>query len=194
MAETDFNAVEITPEQQFQQGGDANAAAQQGGEVAAVEEEQYQNETMDAPFGHFRYYVGHTTKFGNEFLEFELRNDGVLRYANNSHYRNDNTVKKQVKCSQAIVDLVKKMTIESNIFLCDDAKWPEPDRDGKQELDVQIGGTHVSFATNKIGQLKLIEQSADPQGLGAFFFLVNEVKDLVFALLSMHFKINPVAN
>ena len=176
MAEVDFNQQQEAPV------------------PAAQPEEEFQNETMDAPFGHFRYYVGHATKFGNEFLEFELRSDGVLRYANNSHYRNDNSVKKQVKCSQAIVELVKKMTIESQIFLCDDSKWPQPDRDGRQELDVLIGGTHISYSTNKIGQIKLIEQSADPQGLGAFFYLVNEVKDLVFALLSMHFKINPVAN
>jgi hypothetical protein len=28
-------------------------------------------------------------KFGHEFLEFEFRPDGRLRYANNSNYKND---------------------------------------------------------------------------------------------------------
>ena len=35
-----------------------------------------------------RYYVGHKGKFGHEFLEFEFRPDGRLRYANNSNYKN----------------------------------------------------------------------------------------------------------
>ena len=34
-----------------------------------------------------RYYVGHKGKFGHEFLEFEFRPDGRLRYANNSQYK-----------------------------------------------------------------------------------------------------------
>ena len=36
-----------------------------------------------------RYYEGHKGKFGHEFLEFEFRPDGRLRYANNSQYKND---------------------------------------------------------------------------------------------------------
>ena len=35
-----------------------------------------------------RYYVGHKGKFGHEFMEFEFRPDGRLRYANNSNYKN----------------------------------------------------------------------------------------------------------
>jgi hypothetical protein len=30
---------------------------------------------------YLRYYVGHKGKFGHEFLEFEFRPDGKLRYA-----------------------------------------------------------------------------------------------------------------
>jgi protein mago nashi len=37
---------------------------------------------------YLRYYVGHKGKFGHEFLEFEFRPDGKLRYANNSNYKN----------------------------------------------------------------------------------------------------------
>ena len=29
---------------------------------------------------YLRYYVGHKGKFGHEFLEFEFRPDGKLRY------------------------------------------------------------------------------------------------------------------
>uniref|UniRef100_A0A1I7WS61 Mago nashi protein n=1 Tax=Heterorhabditis bacteriophora TaxID=37862 RepID=A0A1I7WS61_HETBA len=42
-----------------------------------------------------RYYVGHKGKFGHEFLEFEFRPDGQLRYANNSNYKNDTIIRKE---------------------------------------------------------------------------------------------------
>lgn len=28
----------------------------------------------------------------------------------------------------------------------DDSNWPEPDRVGKQELEIVIGGEHISFS------------------------------------------------
>lgn len=43
-----------------------------------------------------RYYVGHKGKFGHEFLEFEFRPNGQLRYANNSNYKNDTIIRKEV--------------------------------------------------------------------------------------------------
>ena len=42
---------------------------------------------------YLRYYVGHKGKFGHEFLEFEFRPDGKLRYANNSNYKNDTMIR-----------------------------------------------------------------------------------------------------
>ena len=39
--------------------------------------------------------VGHQGKFGHEFLEFEFRADGRLRYANNSNYKNDVMIRKE---------------------------------------------------------------------------------------------------
>ena len=72
---------------------------------------------------YLRYYVGHKGKFGHEFLEFEFRPDGKLildrcfmsvwvydsrhfkttffvagklRYANNSNYKNDTMIRKEV--------------------------------------------------------------------------------------------------
>lgn len=39
--------------------------------------------------------VGHKGKFGHEFMEFEFRPDGKLRYANNSNYKNDVMIRKE---------------------------------------------------------------------------------------------------
>lgn len=38
--------------------------------------------------------VGHTGKFGHEFMEFEIKN-GLLRYANNSNYKNAKMIRKE---------------------------------------------------------------------------------------------------
>ena len=51
---------------------------------------------MDRDF-YLRYYVGHKGKFGHEFLEFEFRGDGRLRYSNNSQYKAENLIRKEGK-------------------------------------------------------------------------------------------------
>lgn len=47
---------------------------------------------------YLRYYVGHTGKFGHEFMEFEIQPSGQLRYANNSNYKNAKMIRKQGTC------------------------------------------------------------------------------------------------
>ena len=50
--------------------------------VELTERESHRSERREEFY--LRYYVGHKGKFGHEFLEFEFRGDGRLRYANNS--------------------------------------------------------------------------------------------------------------
>ena len=183
-----------------------------------------------------RYYVGHKGKFGHEFLEFEFRPDGKLRYANNSNYKNDTMIRKEVfvtpvslphlasptlaLCAllgaepwgaasfllllllshadvagpfQAVIEEVKRIIQESELLSEDDNLWPEPDRIGRQELEVVLGNEHISFATTKIGSLLEVQQSKDPEGLRIFYYLVQDLKCLVFSLVSLHFKIQPIA-
>ncbi|KAL0321702.1 UNVERIFIED_CONTAM: protein mago nashi2 [Sesamum calycinum] len=103
---------------------------------------------------YLRYYVGHKGKFGHEFLEFEFRPDGKLRYANNSNYKNDTMIRKEI---------MKE----------DDNNWPEPDRVGRQELEIVMGNEHISFTTSKIGSLMDVQTSKDPEGLRIFYYLVQ---------------------
>ncbi|ERM97734.1 hypothetical protein AMTR_s00121p00130180 [Amborella trichopoda] len=107
-----------------------------------------------------RYYVGHKGKFGHEFLEFEFRPDGKLRYANNSNYKNDTMIRKEVFVTPAIMKE-------------DDNNWPEPDRVGRQELEIVMGNEHISFTTSKIGSLMDVQSSKDPEGLRIFYYLVQ---------------------
>jgi protein mago nashi len=72
---------------------------------------------------YLRYYVGHKGKFGHEFLEFEFRPDGKLRYANNSNYKKDTLIRKEVYVNQAAIDELKRIVNDSDIMKEDDAVW-----------------------------------------------------------------------
>ena len=68
--------------------------------------------TMSEDEFYLRYYVGHKGRFGHEFLEFEFRPNGKLRYANNSHYKNETMIRKEgifiiIFFSLASIDLAR---------------------------------------------------------------------------------------
>jgi protein mago nashi len=61
--------------------------------------------------------VGHKGKFGHEFLEFEFRPDGKLRYANNSNYKNDTMIRKEVFVSPSVLREARRIIQESDVSL-----------------------------------------------------------------------------
>lgn len=63
-----------------------------------------------------RYYVGHKGKFGHEFLEFEFRPNGRLRYANNSNYKADSQIRKEVYVNDIILEELKRIITDSKIL------------------------------------------------------------------------------
>nr|KAJ3422615.1 hypothetical protein HK105_007296 [Polyrhizophydium stewartii] len=133
--------------------------------------------------------VGHMGKFGHEFLEFEFKPDGKLRYANNSNYKNDTMIRKEVYVSQSLMAELKRIITDSEILKCDDQHWPEPNRVGRQELEIVLGDEHISFTTSKIGSLVDVQKSQDVEGLRTFYFLIQDLRCLVFSLISLHFKV-----
>ncbi|GLC41963.1 Protein mago nashi 2 [Pleodorina starrii] len=141
---------------------------------------------------YLRYYVGHKGKFGHEFLEFEFNKDGRLRYANNSNYKNDEIITREVYVSQSVIAELKRIVEDSEILKEDDNNWPAPDRVGRQELEVVLGGQHISFTCTKLGSVLQVQNSKDPDGLRIFYYLVQDLKCLVFSLISAHFKIQPI--
>lgn len=175
--------------------------------------------------------MGHRGRFGHEFLEFEFRPDGLLRYANNSNYKRDSLIRKELIVSAAVMQLIKGLVEGSAVMQADDSKWPasaplftqntgndkggatvdrnplDPDvavkeSVGRQELEVIWRGAHINFATAKFGSLSQLEEIcssgnsvADGRGgqsLKEFYYLVQDLKTLVFALIAAHFKIKPV--
>lgn len=100
----------------------------------------------------------------------------------------------------------------------DDKEWPEPDRVGRQELEIICDDEHISFTVcystpcsnvsfvrsracsdedtiacvlqcSKIGSLLDVQGSKDPEGLRVLYYLVQDLKCLVFSLVTLHFKV-----
>ena len=94
--------------------------------------------------------------------------------------------------SKIVLDELARIVAASDVLKSDDSNWPEPDRVGRQELEVVLGNEHISFTCAKIGTLAEIGNTKDPEGLRAFYFLVQDLKCAVFSLIGMHFKIKPI--
>lgn len=135
--------------------------------------------------------TGHQGRHGHEFLEFEY-NRGRLRYANNSNYRNDSLIRKEMWLSPLMEAELRRIVEESEIVREDDAQWPRKNASGRQELEVRLGREHIAFETAKIGSLIEVQESEDPEGLRVLYYLVQDLKCLVFSLISMNFKIKPI--
>jgi len=53
---------------------------------------------------YLRYYVGHKSHgHGHEFLEFEFQPNGRLRYANNSQYKSDTLIRREVYVNEIVL-------------------------------------------------------------------------------------------
>ena len=119
-------------------------------------------------------------------------NTAPHRYANNSNYKNDSMIRKEVTVSSAVLAELERIVADSEVTKEDDGNWPEPDRVGRQELEVVSNGEHISFTCSKIGSLLDVQESSDPEGLRCFYYLVQDLKCLVFSLIALHFKIKPI--
>jgi protein mago nashi len=47
--------------------------------------------------------------------------------------------------SSAMIQEVKRIIKESEILKEDDSKWPQKNKDGRQELEIRLGNEHISF-------------------------------------------------
>merc|ERR1712113_219758 len=109
-----------------------------------------------------RYYVGHKGKFGHEFLEFEFRPDGKMRYANNSNYKNDTMIRKEAYVNRCVLSELKRIIEDSEILKEDDNLWPRPDRVGRQERS-RLGRRSHFFHNFQNCSLIDVNQCKDPR-------------------------------
>ena len=116
----------------------------------------------------------------------------TMRSFSSSSNKNDVMIRKEVNVSPAVVLELKRIIEDSEITKEDDRQWPEADHVGRQELEIKIGNEHISFTTTKIGSLLDLQESKDPEGMRAFYYLVQDLKCFVFSLIKLHFKIKPI--
>jgi hypothetical protein len=50
-----------------------------------------------------------------------------------------------------------------------------------------LGNNHISFTTSKIGSYMDVQNSKDPNGMRVFYYLIQDLKCLVFSIISLHF-------
>uniref|UniRef100_A0A2K5D893 Protein mago nashi homolog 2 n=1 Tax=Aotus nancymaae TaxID=37293 RepID=A0A2K5D893_AOTNA len=105
------------------------------------------------------------------YLRYYVGHKGKLRYANNSNYKNDVMIRKE-----SVMEELKRIIDDSEITKEDEALWPPPDRIGREEFEIVIGDKHISSTTSKI----------------VFYYLVQDLKRLVFSIIELHFKIKPI--
>lgn len=47
--------------------------------------------------------------------------------------------------SSLIIDEIRRIVKSSEIMKEDDGKWPQKNKDGRQELEIRLGNEHISF-------------------------------------------------
>lgn len=101
-------------------------------------------------------------------------------------------IRKEVYVNDSVLAELRRVIEESEVVREDDKQWAEPDQNGRQEFEVVLGNQHISFSTAKIGSLLDVQESADPEGLRIFYYLIQDLKCMVFSLIGLHFRIKPI--
>jgi hypothetical protein len=80
-----------------------------------------------------------------------------LRYANNSNYKNDKLIRKEMFVSPEIIKEVQRIIADSEITKEDDREWPEADRCETKENNARVPNpnnqkkpTHYSMALSEV--------------------------------------------
>lgn len=102
-------------------------------------------------------------------------------------------IRKEINLSADVVEEVKRIIEDCQVTKEDDKNWPEANRnEGRQELEIKMGNEHIAFECAKIGSLLDVQSCDDPDGLSVFYYLVQDLRCLVFSLITLHFKIKPI--
>ncbi|KAJ2356346.1 hypothetical protein GGF43_002131 [Coemansia sp. RSA 2618] len=118
---------------------------------------------------------------------------GYLKYANNSNYRRDSIIRKRLRLSPTLIDEIKRIVQDSEIMDESDSKWPHRDDNGRLQLEIRMNGKNVNFETAKISSLADTVGTEDPEGLRVLYYLIQDFKCLILSIISLHFKIKPIA-
>ncbi|KAJ2136359.1 hypothetical protein IW136_003933 [Coemansia sp. RSA 678] len=139
------------------------------------------------------FYTGHKGRYGHEFFRFEIDKYGTLKYANNSNYRRDSIIQKTLRLSPTLINEIQRIIEDSEIMHEDSSKWPHQDENGRLQLEIEMNGQSINIETAKISSLADTLSTEDPEGLRVLYYLIQDFKCLILSIISLHFKIKPIA-
>ena len=142
---------------------------------------------------YLRYFVGHRGRYGQEFLEFEINSAGRFRYGNHSNYKGDGLIRREAYLNSCVVEELKRIITESEIMNQDDTDWPKPSNAGQQEIEIILNDEKIDFRTCKITSFAEVQESRDSKGMRVLYYFVQDLKALIFSLISLHFKVRPIS-
>jgi hypothetical protein len=59
-----------------------------------------------------------------------------------------------------MISEIKRIIVDSEIMKEDDSRWPQKNKDGRQELEIRLGNDHISFEVGYKPR-RLIQGDAD---------------------------------
>ena len=144
---------------------------------------------------YLHYSTTHSGRYGRESLTIQVSPTGRLSYNNSSGYKRGTPIRKEVTLSPAVLVELHRLLAESGVMDLSDEAWPPPSGVGTAALEVVLdggAGGRVKLRTATIGSLLDVVASTDADGLRVFYYVVQDVRCLIFALLGMHYKIKPI--
>lgn len=54
--------------------------------------------------------------------------------------------------SSLVIAEIKRIIKDAEIMKEDDTKWPQKNKDGRQELEIRLGNEHISFEASGVNQ------------------------------------------
>jgi len=133
-----------------------------------------------------------SSRFGRDFVEFEINNAGSVRYVNKSTYHGADMIRKGFKVSSLVVAKIKDMVRESGILSVNDEKWPKPGpNDGAQEIEIVLDGKYLWLETCALVSRNDTMKSSDPEGLSKLHLLSEDIQEILLAFTNFRFKSSP---
>lgn len=130
---------------------------------------------------HIRYHVERLGEYGRELLEFEVRPDGLLRYASNSCFKK---VQKQCYVSQMMLAQLERIVVDSCFLSPNVEGWPPSSETDRQQLEISQGSSNFAVSTRGV---KTPLDASGFEGMLAFFYLTADLEAFVFSVVRLHF-------
>lgn len=136
--------------------------------------------------------LGHGGRYGHEFLEFEVKCNGVLTYLNQSRYKREAKIFRKVQLSAEVLAIIQDMIEMSGLSQVTrniENGWLSEVNDastsaGIQEIEVLTSKRHYFFA---------LPRQLDPtdEKLRKLYELTDKLNEFLIFLVQTHFKASP---